>query len=213
MSKGLGSLQRRLIEISTATKTIWLAMPGGIKVNVEDTVEKTACGITTRSKAGWTWKGTGEPYCVADAVIQSREHLLELQAAFRNIYVVNRSPDDSILCACWSMHHIRATLWPDLWKHGDNREELRLNHYYFPQIPPDIKKGRNTAQAGLSRAITSMEKRGMILAAGYTQSEAASAIWKSHGGSYNHPSKFHCVSYILDPQLLRHRATDIPPGA
>jgi hypothetical protein len=206
MSKGLGSLQRKLIDISTATKTIWEVMPDGIKVEVADTEEKTACGITTQAQEGSTWRQTGEPWHRAETTVKSRDHLTELAAAFRHVQVINRSPDDSALTACWSMHHIRATLWPDLWKHGDNRVELQhptCRHSTFPQIPPDIKKGRNTAQAGLSRAMASLVKRGMVIYAGCTHTAAANSIWKSHGGGLCYVSRFHVVFYVLHPDLVR----------
>ena len=86
MSKGLGVLQRKLIEISTATQTIWEASPQGISVEVADTSEKTACGITTTAKHGFTWRKTGEPYFCAEATVHTLAELMELKAAF---YAVN----------------------------------------------------------------------------------------------------------------------------
>ena len=204
MSKGLGVLQRKLIEISTATQTIWEASPQGISVEVADTSEKTACGITTTAKHGHTWRKTGEPYFCAETTVNTLAELMELKAAFYAVNCTFYKPDDSVLPACWSMHHIRATLWPELWKHGDNREDLphpTHKYYTFPQIPPDIKKKRNAAQAGLSRAIKSLEKRGMLIYAGTTQSEAANAIWKSHGVDGLRASQSHYLSYVLHPDL------------
>ena len=208
MSKGLGTLQRKLIEISTATQTIWEAAPNGITVEVADTSEKTARGVTTTAKHGFTWRKTGEPYYSAQATVHNPAEMMELKAEFRSVSSVYHKPDDSVLSACWSMHHIRATLWPELWKHGDNRENLphpNHNYYTFPQIPADIKKKRNSAQASLSRAVKSLENRGMLAYAGMTHSEAANAIWKTHGGHGRDVSKFHKLSYILHPDLTTYR--------
>lgn len=207
MSKGLGTLQRRLIEISTATQTIWQAMPEGIRVKVADTSKKTAHGITTDVDNNQVWRRTREPYIWTRAVIQSHEHLMQVQSAFRAVWIDRHDPTDSVLSACWSMHHIRATLWPELWREGDNKVYLQhplYEHATFPQIPQAIKTARNAAQAGLSRAIASLEKRGMILYAGSTHSDAANAIWSSHGGSvYVKKSRYHHVSYITDGRLLK----------
>ena len=205
MSKGLGTLQRRLIEISTATQTIWEAMPDGIRIEVADTKEKTACGITTQAKEGYKWRKTGEPWYCAETVIRSLEELVALKSVFPSVCLFHNRPTDSMLAACWSMHHIRATLWPELWKQGDNRVDLpwkRCSYATFPQIPPDIKKARNAAQAGLSRAVASLEKRSMITYAGWTSSDAANVIWKNHGGSgANYQHKGHSVYMILDSKL------------
>jgi hypothetical protein len=201
MSKGLGTLQRRLIEISTATQTIWQASPDGVTVEVGDIEKKTAAGVTTQLSNGLTWRKTGEPYFEGSVKVECQEHFIELKKAFRHAGFKTRNLNDSLLSACWSMHHIRATLWPELWRSGDNREDLqhpRYRHSTLLQIPPAIKTARNAAQAGLSRAIASLEKRGMIVFAGSTHSDAANAIWRSHGAT-----KFHCVSYITDGRLLK----------
>jgi hypothetical protein len=206
MSRGLGTLQRKLIDISTATQTIWEAAPDGIKVVVADIVEKSACGITTVRKDGSTWRKTGDPWCSAEATVRSQAELLELKRNFRAVDVERRRQPDETLTACWSMHHIRATLWPDLWRKGDNREDL--SHPRFPyasmlQIPPDIKKGRNAAQAGLSRAIKSMEDRGLVISAGYTTSKEACTIWRTHGGTIFGNSDWHNILLVLDPLLTK----------
>jgi hypothetical protein len=126
---------------------------------------------------------------------------LDLKRAFRFVTLTHRTITDSMLPACISMHHLRATLWPDLWQEGDNREDLprpTAPHFRFPQIPSDVKRGRNAAQAGLSRALLSMESRGLSIYAGCTHSAAASVMWKSHGNS----SGFHVCHLVLSHDLL-----------
>lgn len=200
MSKGLGTLQRKLIEISTATQTIWQAMPDGVPFEVADIAEVTACGFTTTRKEGYTWRNSGEPWFSAKVVLRTLDEFMECKAAFRTIQTTDRCPSDSALVACWSMHHIRATLWPDLWQKGDNREDLqhpRYGYATFPQIPHHIKVGRNSAQAGLSRAIASMECRGMLAYCGYTFTDSAKSMWLSHGKLSGH-----ITSYVLSDKIL-----------
>jgi hypothetical protein len=202
MSKGLGRLQQELIKISTATTTLWDVMPDGLQVKVADTCEKTAGGVTTEEATGSVWKRTREPWWWARTVATSHEHLIELQAAFRSVQVENYNPADTVLTACWSMHHIRATLWPDLWIDGDMREPMphpRFQYATLPQMPERIKRERNAAQAGLSRAMLSLEKRGMVLYAGMTHSALANEMWKRYGVW----SKSHILWYILDSRLLK----------
>jgi hypothetical protein len=207
MSRGLGKLQERLVAISTATKTIWDILPNGFEVEVADTTEKTAGGVTTEPQDGYTWKQTGEPWFCATTKARNLEHWKELQAGFRRVAIVDRKPGQHLFSACWSMHHIRATLWPELWKPGNNCVDLPLAGYQyrtFPQIPPDIKKARNVAQAGLSRAIASLESRGMLMNnIGCVHTEKNDSSWNNHGGRFGYESRFHVLAFVLDKKLCR----------
>lgn len=202
MSKGLGTLQRKLIEISTATQTIWQAIPNGVKFGIADVTEKTACGVTTTREGESTWRKTGEPYYFAETRLHSFDEYIEAKRTFKSLYVIDKYTD-SALPACWSMHHIRATLWPELWDQSDMRENLpnaRYEYATFPQIPQDIKTGRNVAQAGLSRAVSSLESRGILIYAGYTHSDAANALWLSHSpGGFREKPTSHIVHFVLSP--------------
>lgn len=212
MSKGLGSLQRRIIEVGGASKTIWqCGVP--IPVRVAHDEEKEACGLRVQLMTGSKWRIDGKPWFAARTTVSTREELNTLAANFRDVWIdLFRDNLDagkisglaeSLLPACISLQHLRCTLWPHLWS-KDIKNEPRLDslNRWMPQVPPDIKRGRNVVEASISRATTSMKKRGLIAYCTMTNRNcrAVETRWKN----YNRSGSFewHSILLVLDERAV-----------
>ena len=218
MSKGLGSLQRRIIEVGGASKTIWQC-GAPIPVRVAHDEEREACGLRVKLMTGSKWRIDGKPWFEARTTVSTREELNALAANFRDAWIdlFRDNLDagkvsglaDSLLPACISLHHLRCTLWPHLWS-KDIKNEPRpdsLNRW-MPQVPPDIKRGRNVVEASISRATTSMKKRGLIAYCTMTNRNcpAVETRWKN----YNRSGSFewHSILLVLDERAV-HAASPV----
>lgn len=201
-------MQRRIIEAGAATKTLWECCQS-VPVKVCHGEPKTAAGITVIRRVGETWRIDGAPWFEASATISTLEEYQAIKREFRGVHIdVQRDQiTEAMFPALWSMHHIRATLWPELWKQGDNRKDLphpTAPYCTFPQIPPDIKRARNAVSASMSRAMSSMLDRNMVANGPYIFLKCGHHVpvhWKSHGQtSTAYGSNWgHCVCFVLNP--------------
>jgi hypothetical protein len=209
MSRGLGELQRKIIQKGEATKTIW---ERGIqlKFRVADDHAKSTCGVSVIEKNGWHWREDKKPWFEAEVSIDSAARLFELKAAFRSVDFVDfaRADLDAALPACISLHHFRAVEWPHLWAPHIKPECRRDSRgRWMPQIPAEIARGRNAANAGLSRAVASMIERGLVYRGPVIKSNDSPAVikrWRTHefaeeerGEKYK--TEYHTTLLVLSP--------------
>jgi hypothetical protein len=166
MSKGLGTLQRKIIEAGEATKTIWqCGIP--LPVRVAHDEEKEAGEVKVKPKTGTTWRTDGKPWFECHTTITTPEQMAQLQASFRSVDfsfdAFTEQDFPHILPACISMPHIRCLIFPELWSldiHNEARHDS-LGRFVM-RVPEKIAIGRNIANASISRAISSMVKRGLV---------------------------------------------------
>lgn len=205
MSRGLGDLQRRIIEVGGATKTVWQCN-APIPVRVCHDEPKTACGIVVQSNGKSTWRVDGKPWYEAHITVSHKDHFDELKANFRHVdFRLPKSKKNelfsSILPACISMAHIRSILWPQLWNPGIvNTPRWDSLGRWMPQVPENIAKGRNAANAGLARAMKSMEKRGLICYLDWISSSDCSSVkdvWKHYFRRKENCFEWHPVYIVL----------------
>ena len=184
MSKGLGTLQRKIIEAGGATKTIWqCGIPLSVRVAHDE--EKEAGEVKVKPKTGTTWQTDGKPWFECHTTITTPEQIAQLRASFRRVDLDYRMTTDNeaTLPACISMPHIRCIIFPE-----------------------QIAIGRNIANASISRAISSMVKRGLVEWGSITNERCPSLMdrWKHYDRGrlnlYGRPNTYewHNILVVLD---------------
>jgi len=214
MSKGLGSLQRQIIKIGAATKTVWdCGVP--LPVRVAHDEEKEACGLRVTPRAGTTWRKDRKPWFECETEIDSPERLAELRANFRDVSLFKpwsyapkpkfQAMAEAILPACISMQHIRSVLWPHLWnKDIENKPRPDSLNRWMPQVPKDIARGRNVVNASLSRAVTSMTKRGLVEWYSFNNRDCPAVMdrWQHYNRGKRGSFEWHNVLLVIDERAI-----------
>ena len=206
MCKGFGALQRRIIEAGKATKTLWeCGIP--IPLIVAHDEPKTACGIKVNEKNGWIWRKDKKPWYEAKTFATDIYQFKNLAGLFREVRLdresFQKTQYELILPACISMQHVRCVLWPELWnkciKNIPRPDSLKR---MMPQVPIEIAAGRNTANAGLSRAITSLVKRGLgsWTSIAIKDCPAVKSYWQHYDSTFG--ELWHSVLLVLDESLI-----------
>jgi hypothetical protein len=188
MSKGLGTLQRKIIEAGGATKTIWqCGIP--LPVDTAHDEKKEAHGINVDRETGSKWRSDGKP-CFKPytfTTVETPQRLAQLRASFRMAdFCFNGFKEEDfahILPACISMPHIRCLIFPELWSLdiGNEARHDSLGRFVM-RVPEKIAIGRNIANASISRAISSMVKRGLVEWSSITNERCPSLMnrWKHY---------------------------------
>ena len=208
MSKGLGTLQRKIIEAGGATKTIWqCGIPLSVRVAHDE--EKEAGEVKVKLKTGTTWRTDGKPWFECHTTITTPEQIAQLRASFRSVDLDYRMTTDyeATLPACISMPHIRCIIFPDLWSLdiGNEARHDSLGRFVM-RVPEKIAIGRNIANASISRAISSMVKRGLVEWGSITNERCPSLMdrWKHYDRGrlslYGRPNTYerHNILVVLD---------------
>ena len=208
MSKGLGTLQRKIIEAGGATKTIWqCGIPLSVRVAHDE--EKEAGEVKVKLKTGTSWRTDGKPWFECHTTITTAEQIAQLRASFRRVDLDYRMTTDNeaTLPACISMPHIRCIIFPDLWSLdiGNEYRHDSLGRFVM-RVPEQIAKGRNIANASISRAISSMVKRGLVEWSSITNERCPSLMnrWKHYDrgrlGLFGKPNTYewHNILVVLD---------------
>lgn len=165
MSRGLGTLQRKIIETSGCHCSVF-DLGRRIEFTVAHDKPKSALGVTVEHKPETHWRVDKAPWYEATTLISTFEELCSLRAEFRFVGFKRQKSVELFTGAVWNMESIREQLYPGIW--GDQRESaLNSRGYYVPMTPPDIKRQRNTAKAGMSRAMGNFIKRGWMDYVGY----------------------------------------------
>ncbi len=202
MSRGLGGIQRRLIEVGNATRTIW-DCGATLTVEVAHDAPLTVAGVTVEP-TGERWRLDGKPWYCARAEVSDAATYHELRRQFRFVrFIVESSqarPMASILepvaNSLWSLSTIYATLFPSVF--GVDLRELKTidagrsaYHRRFAHrmmVDNDVKRQRASAKATVSRALASLQRRGLVrtfcYAYGDIQAIRDRRGWRGRYGKY-----------------------------
>lgn len=175
MSRGAGTLQRKIIASTGCTGTIWDVMDE-VPFSVAHDAAGSVLGVDIY-ETDKVWKIDGKPWCTGEAITASYADYEALKREFRLVWLcrssyhgnrtVTKLPTFDPTCFfCYDT--LREAIYPGIW--GDLREYgCNTRGVSVPMTPKDIKQKRNAANAGLCRAMSSWKESGCIQFAGYRQ--------------------------------------------
>lgn len=201
MSKGMGSAQRKIIEATGCTCSLWDYVER-LPLMVAHDSPKEFGGI--KLNRGTTWRVGGQPYYWARTTIESKDEYFQLLSEYRAVTIEGRDIklDDAWKGKCaFTMRAIYEAFDPDIW--GDRREYRRNSKGYdVPMNPPEINVARNRIKATVSRALKKPNAAGWLQYLKYEHGEP----WQGNVYAFMVPPSVIVESYSR--QVMRsHRGT------
>ena len=193
MSRGLGAMQRKIIEVGGATSTVWdtvgelplhvySLVPWGKGHDVVNPIRDYDC-----RDGKHRWKGSATARSASEfQAIRKRCEMVQLAS---DSIRCTQEQADLFIPALWSRSHLLVSLFPELF--GVDHRQLKwlqradgicARHMV---IPDRIRKAKASANATVTRALASMEKRGLVVGGAFVKrSEFRAAAWGERATGY-----------------------------
>lgn len=169
MSRGLGAIQRQIIEIGGATKILQdFDLKPSIRIAHDEPGEVN--GEKLKLLDDRVFRSDNKPYFHGYIESSSVENYLELKKRFRSVEFFKGYEEGGVNYAAdslWSLNTILATLAPELFTVNHQRFGFDKRKRMHLTIDPAIKKQKAVIKSSVSRAINSFQSKGLLIWFGY----------------------------------------------